>query len=48
LTADELVAYCEEIASASGGLLGMRLGSMSSEEKTLLARIGSELQARKS
>ena len=47
LTADELVAYCEEIASASGGLLGMRLGSMSSEEKALLARIGSELQARK-
>ena len=48
LTADELVACCERIASASGGLLGMPLGSMSSEEKALLARIGSELQARKS
>jgi hypothetical protein len=48
LSADDLVAYCEEIASASGGLLGTRLGSMSSEEKALLARIASDLKARKS
>jgi|SRR5687767_13053987 hypothetical protein len=47
-SADDLVAYCEEIASASGGLLGTRLGSMSSEEKALLARIASDLKARKS
>ena len=48
LTADDLVAWCEEIAAASGGLLGTRLGSISSEEKALLARIASELQARQS
>lgn len=48
LTAGDLVAYCEEIASASGGLLGTRLGSMSPEEKALLARIASDLEARKS
>lgn len=47
LTTGDLVAYCEEIAAASGGLLGTRLGSMSSEEKALLARIASDLQARK-
>lgn len=47
LTADDLVAYCEEIATASGGLLGLRLGSISSEEKALLARIASELKARR-
>lgn len=47
LSADDLVAYCGEIAAASGGLLGTRLGSISSEEKTLLARIASDLKARK-
>jgi hypothetical protein len=47
LTTGDLVAYCEEIAAASGGLLGTRLGSMSAEEKALLARIASDLQARK-
>jgi hypothetical protein len=48
LTTGDLVAYCEEIASASGGLLGTRLGSISSEEKALLARIASDLNARRS
>jgi hypothetical protein len=48
LTIDDLVAYCEQVASASGGLLGMRLGSISSEEKALLTRIASDLKARKS
>lgn len=48
LTTGDLVAYCEEIASASGGLLGTRLGSVSSEEKALLARIAAELEARAS
>jgi hypothetical protein len=47
LTTGDLVAYCEEIASASGGLLGTRLGSVSSEEKALLARIASDLEARR-
>ena len=47
LNTDDLVAYCEEIASASGGLLGTRLGSISSEEKALLARIASDLGARR-
>jgi hypothetical protein len=48
LTAADLVAYCEEIAHASGGLLGTRLASISAEEKALLARIASELGARRS
>ena len=48
LTTDDLVAYCEEIASASGGLLGTRLGSISPEEKALLTRIASDLKARRS
>ena len=46
LTADELVAYCEKIAAASGGILGLRLGSVSAEEKSLLSRIASELKTR--
>jgi hypothetical protein len=45
-TADELVAYCEQIAAASGGLLGSRIGSISKEEHQLLSRIVSELTAR--
>ena len=48
LTADELVAYCERIAAASGGILGLRLGSVSAEEKSLLSRIASDLKARRS
>ena len=48
LTADELVAYCEKIAAASGGILGLRLGSISLEEKSLLARIASDLKTRQS
>ena len=46
LTIDGLVAYCEEIASASGGILGLRIGSISMEEKALLSRIASDLKAR--
>jgi hypothetical protein len=46
LTADELVAYCEKVAAASGGILGLRLGSISAEEKLLLSRIASELKTR--
>jgi hypothetical protein len=47
LTADQLVAYCEQIAAASGGLLGTRILSISNEERVLLSRIASELHARK-
>ena len=46
LTADELVAYCEKIAAVSGGILGLRIGSVSLEEKSLLARIASDLKTR--
>jgi hypothetical protein len=48
LTADQLVAYCEQIAAASGGLLGLRIGSVSGEEKALLTRIASDLKTRRS
>jgi hypothetical protein len=46
LTADQLVAYCEKVAAASGGILGLRIGSISLEEKSLLARIASDLKTR--
>ena len=45
LTADELVAYCEKIASASGGILGM--GKISSEERALLSSIADDLRGRR-
>jgi hypothetical protein len=45
VSADDLVAYCEEIAAASGGVLGTRLGSISAEERALLSRIAGELKA---
>ncbi|MBM3779099.1 MAG: hypothetical protein FJW23_12850 [Acidimicrobiia bacterium] len=45
LTADDLVAYCEKVAEASGGVLGF-IGRVSSEEKALLSRIASELKTR--
>lgn len=44
LTADDLVRYCEDIASVSGGFLG--LGKISSEEREILASIASELKTR--
>ena len=46
LTANDLVAYCEKIASASGGILGM--GKISSEERALLSRIADDLKGRQS
>ena len=46
LTADDLVAYCEKIASASGGILGM--GKISSDERALLSRIANDLKTRHS
>ena len=41
-TADELVKYAEDIASASGGVFGIR--KISADERELLARIASELK----
>lgn len=41
---DELVRYCEEIASASGGMFGMR--KVSAEERALLSQIASTLEGR--
>jgi hypothetical protein len=46
LTADELVAYCEKIAGASGGIFGTGLRSITSEERALLTRIASDLKTR--
>lgn len=46
LTADQLVDYCEQIASASGGLLGLPIRAISMEEKNLLTRIASDLKTR--
>jgi hypothetical protein len=45
LTADDLVKYCESIAAASGGILG--LNRISPDERTLLSKIASDLEARK-
>ena len=46
LTAEELVAYCEKIAKASGGIFGTSLRSVTPEERALLTRITSDLKAR--
>ena len=48
LTADQLVKYCEQIASASGGLFGLPMRAVSMEERNLLTRIASDLKPRKS
>ena len=42
MTADELVAYCEQIANASGGLFGIR--SISHEERAVLTSIATQLK----
>jgi hypothetical protein len=46
LSADDLVKYCEDIASASGGVLG--IGRISAEERALLSSIAADLNARRS
>ena len=48
LSADQLVKYCEQIASASGGLFGLPFRAISMEERDVLARITNDLKARKS
>ena len=42
LTADELVKYAEDIASASGGVFGIR--KISADERDLLAKIAKQLK----
>jgi hypothetical protein len=44
LTANDLVKYCEEIAAASGGFLG--IGRISGEERVLLEKIAAGLTSR--
>ena len=44
LTRDQLVAYCEQVAAASGGFLGMK--KISAEEKALLTTISQDLKKR--
>jgi len=46
LNADDLVKYCEDIASASGGILG--IGRISAEERALISSIAADLNARRS
>ncbi len=46
LSANDLVKYCEDIASASGGILG--IGRVSAEERALLSSIAADLHARRS
>jgi hypothetical protein len=41
---DDLIHHCEEIAEASGGILGFR--KISGEEKALLGRIQTVLKGR--
>jgi hypothetical protein len=45
ITADELVAYCERIAGASGGMFGF--GRVSPDERTLLSQMAADLKARR-
>lgn len=46
LSGADLVKYCEDIAAASGGILG--IGRISAEERALLSRIASDLTAKNS
>ena len=46
LHADDLVAYCETIASASGGVFG--IGRISAEERKLLSGLAADLKSRQS
>lgn len=44
VSADDLLKYCEQIASASGGLFGF--GKVSTEEKAALEQIATQLKKR--
>ena len=45
LNADDLVKYCESIASASGGLLG--INKVSAEERAVLGQLAADLKGRR-
>lgn len=45
ITADDLVKYCESIAAASGGILG--IGKISAEERAAISDIAAQLKARR-
>lgn len=45
ISADDLLAQCERIAAASGGIFG--IGRISAEERALLQQVGAELNARR-
>ena len=45
LTADQLIKYCETVASVSGGIFG--LGRVSFEERELLASIAKDIGSRR-
>jgi hypothetical protein len=45
LSAEDLIKYCEDIAAASGGILG--IGRISAEERALLVRLADDLQGRR-
>jgi hypothetical protein len=44
LTRDDLVAYCEQVAAASGGFLGIK--KISAEERALITTISQDLKKR--
>lgn len=44
VNADDLLKYCEQIAAASGGILG--IGKVSAEERAALAQIAQQLKKR--
>ncbi len=44
LTADDLVKYCESIASASGGVFGLK--KISGDERALIATLAADLKKR--
>ena len=44
LTRDDLVAYCEKVAGASGGFLGLK--KISAEERALITSISQDLKKR--
>jgi hypothetical protein len=44
IDADDLIKYCESIAAASGGILG--IGSVSAEERDTLSKIAAALKSR--
>lgn len=45
MTADEVIKYAEDIAAASGGILG--IGKISAEERATLATIAAQLKSRR-